>query len=40
VRHTEATNISFANDAVIERFVGDEVVGSFMPLLTGPNHAA
>jgi len=38
--YTEATNVLFADDAVIEKFVGDEVVGFFMPLLTGPNHAA
>jgi adenylate cyclase len=38
--YTEATSILLADDAVIEKFVGDEVVGFFMPLLTGPNHAA
>jgi adenylate cyclase len=35
-----ATKVLIAGDAVIEKFVGDEVVGFFMPLLTGPNHAA
>jgi adenylate cyclase len=35
-----ATDVLFDGDGVIEKFVGDEVVGFFMPLLTGPNHAA
>ncbi len=26
-------------DAIVEKFVGDEVVGLFVPLLTGPEHA-
>ena len=26
-------------DAIIEKFVGDEVVGLFIPLMTGPEHA-
>ncbi|MFL5737163.1 MAG: adenylate/guanylate cyclase domain-containing protein, partial [Actinomycetota bacterium] len=34
------TEVLFAADGVIEKFVGDEVVGFFVPLLTGPNHAA
>jgi adenylate cyclase len=35
-----ATEVLFSGNAIIEKFVGDEVVGFFMPLLTGPNHAA
>src|SRR3954471_8642234 len=35
-----ATDVLFEGEGVIEKFVGDEVVGFFMPLLTGPNHAA
>jgi adenylate cyclase len=35
-----ATEVLFAGNALIEKFVGDEVVGFFIPLLTGPNHAA
>ena len=38
--YSVATEVLFAGDGVIEKFVGDEVVGFFMPLLTGPNHAA
>ena len=38
--YTVATESLLADDAVIEKFVGDEVVGFFLPLLTGPNHAA
>jgi adenylate cyclase len=35
-----ATEVLFAGNGIIEKFVGDEVVGFFVPLLTGPNHAA
>jgi adenylate cyclase len=35
-----ATEVLFSGNAIIEKFVGDEVVGFFVPLLTGPNHAA
>jgi adenylate cyclase len=28
------------DDAIIEKFVGDEVVGLFVPVLTGPAHAS
>ncbi|MDP9295069.1 MAG: adenylate/guanylate cyclase domain-containing protein [Actinomycetota bacterium] len=38
--YATATNVLIADEAIIEKFVGDEVVGFFMPLLTGPNHAA
>jgi adenylate cyclase len=35
-----ATDVLIADDGIIEKFVGDEVVGFFMPLMAGPNHAA
>jgi adenylate cyclase len=38
--YVTATEALLADDAIIEKFVGDEVVGFFLPLLTGPNHAA
>ena len=31
--------ILFASDAIVEKFVGDEVVGLFVPFMTGPQHA-
>jgi len=27
-------------DAIVEKFIGDEVVGLFLPFMTGPDHAA
>ncbi len=38
--YTTATDSLIADEAIIEKFVGDEVVGFFIPLMTGPNHAA
>jgi adenylate cyclase len=38
--YATATDALFAGEAIIEKFVGDEVVAFFMPLMTGPNHAA
>jgi adenylate cyclase len=38
--YVTATDALLADNAIIEKFVGDEVVGFFLPLLTGPNHAA
>ncbi len=35
-----ASDVLLADDAIVEKFVGDEVVGFFMPLMTGPEHAA
>jgi adenylate cyclase len=32
--------VLFNADAIVEKFVGDEVVGLFLPFMTGPNHAA
>jgi adenylate cyclase len=37
--YTTATTVLLANDAIIDKFVGDEVVGFFLPMLTGANHA-
>jgi adenylate cyclase len=31
--------ILFGSDAIVEKFVGDEVVGLFVPFLAGPEHA-
>jgi adenylate cyclase len=38
--YVTATDTLLADNAIIDKFVGDEVVGFFLPLLTGPNHAA
>jgi adenylate cyclase len=35
-----ATNIVFANDGGVDKFVGDEIVAFFFPLFSGPRHAA
>lgn len=35
-----ATGALLANGAILDKFVGDEVVGFFIPLLAGPAHAA
>src|SRR4029079_6265324 len=34
-----STEVLIAHDAVIDKFVGDEVVALFIPALTGPGHA-
>src|SRR6185503_15717431 len=31
--------VLFEADAIVEKFVGDEVVGLFLPFMTGPGHA-
>jgi adenylate cyclase len=36
----EMTKVLLAHDAVIDKFVGDEVVALFIPALTGADHAA
>lgn len=38
--YTTATTVLQARDAIIDKFVGDEVVAFFLPMLTGPAHAA
>lgn len=37
--YREATNVLVAHDAVLDKFVGDEVVALFLPVLTGDDHA-
>jgi adenylate cyclase len=37
--YSEANRVLLANDAILDKFVGDQVVGFFLPLLTGPDHA-
>jgi adenylate cyclase len=32
-------HVLFEADAIVEKFVGDEVVGLFLPFMTGPDHA-
>lgn len=34
-----ATNVLIGTDALIDKFVGDEVIALYLPLFTGPNHA-
>ena len=34
-----AARVLFANDAILDKFVGDEVVAIFVPALTGDRHA-
>jgi adenylate cyclase len=38
--YREATNALVARDGIIDKFVGDEVVGLFLPVLAGHDHAA
>lgn len=35
-----SSEVLFDKDAIVEKFVGDEVVGLFIPCMTGPGHAA
>jgi len=35
-----ATKVLINTDAFIDKLVGDEVVGLYLPVFTGPNHAA
>jgi adenylate cyclase len=37
--YREATNTLVARDGIIDKFVGDEVVSLFLPVLAGPDHA-
>ncbi|MGH3242915.1 MAG: adenylate/guanylate cyclase domain-containing protein [Spirillospora sp.] len=34
-----STDVLIDADAIVEKFVGDEVVGLFIPFMTGPEHA-
>jgi len=38
--YTVASEVLIENDALIDKFVGDEVVGFFIPFMTGREHAA
>ena len=38
--YATANQVLIENDALIDKFVGDEVVGFFMPFLAGADHAA
>jgi len=37
--YSVATGILFDHDALLDKFVGDEVVGFFLPVMAGPGHA-
>ena len=38
--YSESSRVLIDGDAIIEKFVGDEIVGLVIPFLTGPAHAA
>jgi adenylate cyclase len=38
--YRESSAVLIDGDAIIEKFVGDEIVGLFIPFMTGPGHAA
>jgi adenylate cyclase len=38
--YRESSRVLIDRDAIIEKFVGDEIVGLFIPFLAGPTHAA
>jgi adenylate cyclase len=38
--YRESSRVLIERDAIIEKFVGDEIVGLFIPFMTGPEHAA
>ena len=35
-----ATNVLVGHDAIIDKFVGDEIIGIFVPAMASPQHAA
>jgi adenylate cyclase len=37
--YATASDVLLSHDAILDKFVGDEVVGFFMPFMTGPGHA-
>jgi adenylate cyclase len=37
--YVAATDVLIRTDAIIDKLVGDEVIGLYLPLFTGPNHA-
>ena len=36
--YAAATKVLISHDAVLDKFVGDEVMGFFLPFMTGPEH--
>ena len=38
--YRESSRVLIEGDAIIEKFVGDEIVGLFIPFMAGPQHAA
>jgi adenylate cyclase len=38
--YRESSRVLIEGDAIIEKFVGDEIVGLFIPFMAGPSHAA
>lgn len=38
--YATASRVLLEHDAILDKFVGDEAVGFFLPLTTGPEHAA
>ena len=38
--YSESSRVLIDGDAIIEKFVGDAIVGLFIPFLTGTGHAA
>ena len=34
-----ASGVLIGRDAMVDKFVGDEVIGIFLPVMTGPTHA-
>ncbi len=38
--YRESSRVLIDGDAIIEKFVGDAIVGLFIPFMTGPGHAA
>ena len=37
--YSVANDVLLENNAILDKFIGDEVVGFFMPFMTGPDHA-
>jgi adenylate cyclase len=37
--YRESSRVLIEGDAIIEKFVGDEIVGLFVPFMAGPHHA-
>lgn len=35
-----ATDVLIRTDAIIDKFVGDQVIGLYLPIFTGPDHAS